>query len=96
MKKTIKRRKKLTLDDLLALYKRKVRDFISHNGIMLKVEIEITPEFYRICENRIIEGHKKYGNDWTKKDCLKELEYEKYDIFNYLILDACQKEWLMS
>lgn len=38
-------------------------------------------------------GHRKYGDDWKNKDCLKEVDFEEYDIFNYRILDKCQSEY---
>ena len=36
--------------------------------------------------SRLQEGHKKYGDDWQRKNCLKEAEYELYDLANYAYL----------
>ena len=46
-------------------------------------------EFTKIMFDRIQEGHKKYGDDWKRKDNLKEMEYELFDIANYAYL-----QWL--
>jgi len=46
-------------------------------------------EFTKIMFERIQEGNKKYGDDWKRKDNLKEMEYELFDIANYAYL-----QWL--
>ena len=76
--------------DLFSLYDRKVKED-KRKYIIIKVEL--TPEFKKTCRERIVEGHKKYGNDWIHKNNLAELELEKYDVYNYEKLDECQREY---
>ena len=77
---------------LLPLYDKKVKEHIKKHGRTYTMTVKLTPEFLKYCRARIIEGHKKYGNDWVTKDCLLERLYERYDDFNYTILDKCQME----
>ena len=46
-------------------------------------------EFTKEMFDRIQKGHEKYGDDWRRKDNLKEIEYELFDIANYAYL-----QWL--
>lgn len=46
-------------------------------------------KFVKVMFQRLQEGHKKYGDDWRRKDNLKEMEDELYDIANYAFL-----QWL--
>ena len=73
---------KQSLDELLKLYDQFVTE-----------EIIKFMKFLSDARQRIIDGHEKYGEDWKEKDNLEEIEFEKLDIFNYEILDRCQKEW---
>ena len=49
-------------------------------------------KFMRTARKRIISSHKKYGDDWTRKDNMKEAEYELYDLANYAALTFAQLE----
>jgi hypothetical protein len=82
------------LDFLLKLYKEETDKFIKANNGRITITIELTPEFLKTCESRIIEGHSKYGDDWRYKDNLKERDAETFDYFNYTILDACKKRMI--
>ena len=77
-----------------------IRDYHKHTHKLQKecsgiwqVVIELDPDFLEVCEDRIIEGRQKYGDDWKYKDCLKEQMCEVYDHFNYAVLDRMQKEY---
>jgi hypothetical protein len=84
----------MTDDELLmSLYDKNIKQFVKDNEGEFHICIKLDDTFLRICRDRIIEGKKKYGDDWHYKDCLKELEAEKYDIINYLILNACQEDY---
>ncbi len=80
-----------TLCELLPLYRDEIKKFMGKYGNQLKVTIPLDKRFLKICEKRIIAGHRQYGNDWVDKQNLQEAEFEKFDIFNYTILDRCQK-----
>jgi hypothetical protein len=69
-----------------------VKAYKKHMEGEIHICIKLDEAFLRTCRDRIIEGHRKYGNDWRTKDNLKEIEYEKFDIFNYSILHCCQEE----
>ena len=43
---------------------------------------------------RIIEGHKKYGEDWKTKDNRYEHWQEILDEWGYTFLDDCQKKYV--
>jgi hypothetical protein len=79
------------LSELLPIYRNEVAKRLKSKGRYITINIELTDEFLRVCEERIIAGSKKYGDDWKHKDCIKEVVFEEYDIFNYQILDKCQK-----
>lgn len=78
---------------LLRLYRKEVKKHIETQGKLYTINIYLDKDFLRACEERIIAGHKKYGDDWKRKDNLKEIDFEKFDIFNYMILDRVQREW---
>jgi hypothetical protein len=78
---------------VLSQYRSKVNEFIKKNGSILPVVIDLSSHFLRKCEERIVAGAVKYGDDWKVKNCLKEREYEVYDYFNYTILDLLQKDF---
>lgn len=82
-----------TLIELLPLYRKKVNDFLTSNGRRISMSIDLNDDFLKICEYRIIEAHKKYGDDWKNKRNLEEAKYEMYDIFNYNRLNECQDEY---
>ena len=48
--------------------------------------------FIELCNERLKLGNKKYGADWTWKDCDKESEEEFIDLFNYPFLAWLQFE----
>lgn len=78
------------LDLLLKLYREEVEKFKEANGGKITLTIELTPEFLKTCEERIIAGHASYGDDWRYKDNLKERDAETFDYFNYTILHVCK------
>ena len=78
---------------LLPLYDKKVKEHLDQHSRYYRITIELTPKFLAAARERIIEGHKKYGDDWQTKDNIKEIHWEKLDIFNYDKLNECQKEW---
>ncbi len=83
-----------SLKELLKYYDKEVSDFlVRHSDFTFTVRICIDKEFINTCRKRIIKSHKKYGDDWKRKNCLKEARYEEYDLFNYPILDKCQREY---
>jgi len=83
----------MPLNDLLKRYDDEVNKHLKSKGRFFTINIELTPNFLQTCRLRIVEGHKKYGDDWKTKDCLREAEFEKYDLFNYPILDKLQKAY---
>jgi len=83
-----------TLNELLTYYYKARAKFLKEYGGEYFIRIPLTFEFLKECEQRIVEGHKKYSTDWITKDNIKEIEFEKKDIVNYLLLDACQKRFL--
>lgn len=48
-------------------------------------------EFCKIERRRIIEAHRRYGNDWTYKDNRYERWLEVLDEWGYRALDYAQK-----
>lgn len=81
------------LKKLLNLYRAEVRNYLLDHNRLLIITIKVDDKFLKECEDRIIEGHKKYGDDWKSKDCIREIDFEKFDIFNYKMLDGCQKRY---
>ena len=81
------------LKKLLELYHEEVRKYLANHNKMILIPMLLDEKFLQECERRIIAGHKKYGNDWKKKDCIREINFEKFDIFNYKMLDGCQKTY---
>lgn len=59
----------------------------------LKESLKYFDEFMKICRKRIIMGAKQYGDDWKRKDNLKELEFELFDIANYAMLQYAQLKY---
>lgn len=85
-----------SLSELLTYYYEARQGFMQEHGKGYFIRIPLTPDFLRTCEERIIEAHKKYGTDWITKNNIQEIEFEKYDIINYLLLDMCQKKYIAS
>jgi len=81
-----------TLLDLLPLYHKKVKEHLDSVGPNVHMEFKLDKWFLDACESRIVEAHKKYGEDYKYKDNIKEMKYEQMDILNYFILDQIQKE----
>ena len=79
------------LDALLKMYREEIKKFTEANAGEVVIRIPLTPEFLKVCEERIIRGHEQYGDDWKYKDSLKERDMELFDYVNYTILDACKK-----
>jgi len=82
------------LKKLLVLYRAEVKKYLMNHNKTVIVTLTLDDKFLKECESRIVEGHKKYGNDYRTKDCLREIDFEKFDIFNYKMLDECQKSYL--
>ena len=82
------------LDLLLKIYREELHKFQSVNGNKITIEINLTPEFLKTCEERIIDGNQKYGDDWKYKDSLLERDAELYDYLNYTLLDACKRRFI--
>ncbi len=77
---------------LIPLYDKKVKEYLDQHSKYYRITIELTPEFLKQARNRIIEGHKTYGDDYKYKDNIKEIYYEQLDILNYTMLDLIQKD----
>ena len=82
-----------TLIELLPLYRKKVKEHLDKIGRSIHMEFNLDRKFLDACDRRIVEGHKKYGEDYKYKNNIKEMEYEQMDIFNYYILEECQREY---
>ena len=78
----MKKKHASTLDELLSYYDK--------FAAIEKKKFEL---FQKKARQRIIEGHKKYGEDWKEKDNIAEIEFERLDIYNYEILDKCQRSF---
>ena len=88
---------KKDLNLLLSLYREEVKHFLlAHPSWKYGVVIRLTPAFLKKAEKRIINAHKKYGNDWKRKNNIKERDLEELDHFNYTILNGCQKRYKKS
>jgi len=59
--------------------------------VSLDVLLKHYDEFCAIERRRIIEAHKKYGNDWRHKNCIGEAVMEMLDLFGYAALDYAQR-----
>ena len=81
-----------TLIELLPLYRKKVKEHLDKIGHKVHIEFDLDKEFLDTCEKRIVEGHRRYGEDWQTKNNEDELNQELFDIFNYHILGECQRE----
>lgn len=81
------------LNELLPIYRAEVRKQLKARGRYMSINIELTDEFLRVCEERIIAGSRKYKDDWKTKDCITERDAEVYDYWNYTILDLVQKSF---
>lgn len=79
------------LTNLLKLYDKKVDEYLKDNGRVYHFNVVLTSDFLKVCRERIISGHERYGDDYKTKDNLMEANYEMYDLFNYLMLDAIQR-----
>lgn len=59
----------------------------------LKELLRFYDEFVAIERKRIIESHKKYGNDWRTKDNILEKYFEILDLFGYSALNYAQERY---
>lgn len=82
-----------SLLNLLPLYHKEVKKHLDKVGHKMHIEVNLDIEFLLLCEKRIINAHKKYGEDWKTKDNKKEAGLELLDLFNYYILEECQREY---
>ena len=82
-----------SLKEYLTYYYKARSKVLKEHGREYFIRIPLTLRFLEICENRVREAHKKYGQDWKTKDNLKEAEFEKYDIVNYDIQARMQKAY---
>ena len=80
-----------TLNELMDYYDIEVDKFLKNNGRDFIIRIDLTDNFLNDARKRIVAGHKKYKTDWKWKNNIKEIEFEKLDILNYLLLNNCQK-----
>jgi len=81
------------LEELLYYYDPLVKEMVEKRNGVFQIILKLDENFLKICRERIIKGNLQYGDDWKTKDNLKELDEEKYDIWNYLALHACQKKY---
>lgn len=82
-----------TLIELLPLYRRKVKEHLDKIGKKIHIEFDLDKKFLDACDRRIVEGHLKYGDDWKIKNNAAEAFFELFDLFNYYILEGCQREY---
>lgn len=82
-----------SLNELLAYYHLARAKFLKQHNDEFVIKIPLTLEFLQTCEERIRAGSRSYGDDWKRKDCIKERDAEVADYFNYSLLDMCQRQY---
>lgn len=73
-------------------YDHQVKEYLKAKNF-IHITITLDEKFLKDARDRIIEGHKKYGEDWISKDNLKEMYAEQLDLFNYPRIDEAQEEY---
>jgi len=52
----------------------------------LAIKEKYLNKFVKVMVERLKSGNQKYGDDWLRKDCFEEAEFELYDLANYAYL----------